>query len=829
MNMNSNFLPLLLTAVLVTASATAVEIEKLEASIETLQGYEYDKTGGVDLGWVESQVAMASVDDSVRDRAEAKLIESLAAAKTNDARQFLCRQLRTIGTAKCVPQLASLLDDAEISHMACYALGRIEAPEAGEALRKALAATSGRVKAGIVNTLVQIVYQPAAADIMKLVSAPDKNVALAAVRATGCFGTRADVETLLKMRDSVSEGVRVEVDAALLECAARLAANGDSEFAVRIYERYLRGKYPEHLRTAGLRGLALADETKALSILVEAIKGDDPAIRGNAVAMMALIEGGKTTEALMKLCGVAAPDAQELIVRSLAARGDTAAAPAAISLLASEHEAVRVAAIEALGEIGTREAIPILAKVAASGTPGEKRYARFSLAGMRGEEIDKAFIHHINAGDPQSRLEIIRAVGQRLDHKPFTVLCQVATSDLESSLRREAIMSMGRIGTPADLPALVRLAIAPKDASDRGTIKRAILIVFSKMDSRDSQADAVLAALQGAPDQARPTLLNLLATPATDRAFGAVSSAVASANSEVRDAAIQALCRWPGPAPVELLYKIASTSGNESHRSLALNGYIQLAPLTPDPTSCYVKALKLAKSDDEKRRVLGGLQHAGTRKALEIAESYLNHPTLKADAYQAAVKVLGVYCWQDRSGARAALDKIVTDAPDDGIRDQARNVIRKMDEYKSVITAWKGTPMFMIPGVADGARVFETVFEPEKNFGSEATIWRIILPEFEGGGKIDLEKTYGAVDCCCAYLRTTVHSPIDQEARLNWQADDAIKGWLNGEPTNAGTIRLKKGANLFIVKVGDHGGGWSFKCEILKPDDSPLDGLRYEL
>ena len=206
----------------------------------------------------------------------------------------------------------------------------------------------------------------------------------------------------------------------------------------------------------------------------------------------------------------------------------------------------------------------------------------------------------------------------------------------------------------------------------------------------------------------------------------------------------------------------------------------------------------------------------------------MNDQTLKAEAYMAAVKVSNVYCWEDRTRVRAMLDKIIADAPNDGIRNQARNVIRKMDEYKSVIASWKGTKSFAIPGVADGNRIFETVFEPEKDFNSKDIVWQMVLPEFEGGGKLDLEKTYGGIDYCCAYLRTTIHSPIDQEARLKWRVDDYIKSWLNGKPTKDGIIKLNKGANTFIVKVGDSGGGWSFVCEIVKPDDSRLEGLRFE-
>ncbi|MCA9412733.1 MAG: hypothetical protein KC944_16080, partial [Candidatus Omnitrophica bacterium] len=236
----------------------------------------------------------------------------------------------------------------------------------------------------------------------------------------------------------------------------------------------------------------------------------------------------------------------------------------------------------------------------------------------------------------------------------------------------------------------------------------------------------------------------------------------------------------------------------------------------------------LAKRDDEIRLILGGLHHAGTRQALEIAESYMGNPDLKEDAYDAAVKVLNVYGWEDRPTALTLLEKIADEAPTPKIRSQANDLIDKMERYKSTLATWNGTQIFKIPGVSDGRKIFETVFEPEKDFDSEDIVWRVVLPVFEGGGRLDLEEVYGKVDFCCIYLRTVIHSPVDQEVKLDWKVDDYMKAWLNGEPAESGTIYLKKGPNPFIVKVGEHGGDWNFVCQITGTDGEPLDDLSFE-
>jgi HEAT repeat protein len=771
---------------------------------------------------------MASKDPSIRGQIEQKLIEALGAATTNDAKQFLCRQLRTIGTEKAVPQLESMLTDPEISHMARYALGKIDAPEAGEALHRGLKKTSGKAKAGIINTLVQVNYGRALGDFMKLIGDSDKDVVIAAIRATGHFPCSSSVGSLRRARRSADKDIQVEIDAALLASAEIFLANGDKKRSAAIYEDFYSGEYPGHLRVAGLRGLASARGEEAAALLVEAIKGDDADLRRNAIGVMALIKGKKTTDIFVKLSKSLPADGQEQIVRSLASRGDVSAVSAIIEMTGNEHENVRLAALEALGDIGTDQAIKYLAKSAATAGDREKRIARASLVRMKGKKINEAFISAIDSGDAESRVEVIRAIGQRNTQKSFSSLHKVAKTDPDESVRREAILSMGRVGKAADLETLVQLAVTPKDSSDRSTIEKAIVIVYNKIEDENSQATPVIAALKKAPNESKPVLLSLLTRCATSKALDAVRASVKSSDNKVSDAAIRALGQWPDAAPAEELYQIASSSSNTVHKVLALRSYIRMAELMQDPMAAYNKAMKLAGRNDEIRLVLAGLHHAGSLEALEMAEKYMADENLKAEAYMAAVKVANVYCWQDSARAKVTLDKIIADAPNDNIRNQARDVISRMEKNKGLVAVFKGAGPYRLKGANDGRRVFETAFTPERNPDAEEVRWQIVIPEFEGGNRINLHRTFGNMDYCCAYLRTVIHSPTEQDARIKCEADDYIKAWLNGKQVIQ-DIKLRRGANDFILKVGDHGGHWNVKCQILKPDGSKLEGLKYKL
>ncbi len=829
--MNIRKTSFIITILLSLGAATieaAVEREKLAGLMNTLKTYEYNKIKDEDLRWIELQVGAASSDESVRAQVELKLIDALAGAATNDARQFICRQLRTVGTAKCIGQLEALLTDPKLSHMARYALERIDVPDARQALHRNLAKTAGKLKAGIINALAKASYVKAKTDILKLLSDSNEDIALAAIKAAGHYGGGDAVKILREARPAASKDRQIEIDEALLVCAENYVAVGQMSQASEIYQEFYSGNFPGQFRAAGLRGLALTQSDRIADLLTQSIHGDNADLRRNAIGMMAQIKGKKTTDAFLKLARSLPADGQELIIRALAARGDLSAAPTIINTVSSPHENVRLAALEALGAVGTPQSIAPLAQAASTSGGHEQQLARSSLVRIEGKGIDEAFIRAINANDAGSRVEVIRAIGLRNSQTPFSALLKVARNDAQSAVRREAILSMGKIGDSSDLNALLELALSPKQLGDHSSIESAVAAIFNKIENVDAQAAPVIAALKRAPDEAKGVLLSLLTRPATPSALQAVQAAVNATNSKVSDAGIRALGQWPNAAPADQLFLIASENSNKIHAVLALRGYIRMALSTESPTESFVKALGIASRNDDIKAILSGLGKTDTLEALEIADKYMAKDDFKAEAQRAAVRIAGKYCWSDGNRAKETLEKVISQTRDKGIGNEARKVLSNMEKLKDNIFVWKGVGPYRIKGINNGQKVFARRFEPELNSDDKALKWKNVRIALDRNNRIDLEATFGKIDYCCAYLTTTVISTRDQQARVHWGADDYITGWINGKSVGNGLVTLRKGANVLMLKVGDHGGGWNFSCRLTKPDDSALDGLKFQ-
>jgi HEAT repeat protein len=422
----------------------------------------------------------------------------------------------------------------------------------------------------------------------------------------------------------------------------------------------------------------MADGNKTLGLLVDARKSSDPGLQKSAITMMAELKGSKITDTLTGLYEGLGPECQELVILAFDSRGDSAATPEIIKAASSEHENVRMAALIALGTVGTEHGIATLAKAASAGSRDEMDVAKVSLARMKGEGMDEAFVRAINTGDDKSRVEVIRAISTRGTRKALPSLFKTAGTDKQPRIRREAILSIGKIGTESEIEGLISLAIAPYDPGDRSSVEKALTTVFNKTDDRDAQARPLIAAVKTAGDEAIPVFLTLLKIPATSEAIETVRTAARSRNNSIYDAAVRSMFNWPNTDAVEDIYQIGLTSENQVYRVLACRSYVRLTKISEEPTPMYAKAMKIAKRSNEIKLVLGALASDDALESYDLACQYLDKDEFKSDAYLAAVQVMSRYCLRDPEKGKIEFKKIMENAPNDDIRNKARQAIEKL-------------------------------------------------------------------------------------------------------------------------------------------------------
>jgi HEAT repeat protein len=222
----------------------------LEQAFEALKTYDYGMDRHV-LDPIDEAVVTARNDPAASKALESQLVAVLQSKAPRDARDYVCRQLRTIGTAASVPALEALLSDADMSHMARYALERIPDARAGQALERQLRKVNGQLKIGVISSLGT---RGQGVSLLKpLLQDSDEGVARAAAIALGRIGS-ADANKALAAAKPRPALAAVFADASM-GCAEKLLATGHGKEAKATYERLLKGNPSEFIRQAAERGL----------------------------------------------------------------------------------------------------------------------------------------------------------------------------------------------------------------------------------------------------------------------------------------------------------------------------------------------------------------------------------------------------------------------------------------------------------------------------------------------------------------------------------------------------------------------------------------------
>jgi HEAT repeat protein len=206
------------------------------------------------LAPIEEAVVASHNQADVRQDLESRLIAIVQGDVSRDAKEYACRKLAIVGSADAVPALTSLLGHKEYSHMARMALERIPLPEAGQALRGAVAGVSSELKVGVIGSLGSRRDTAAVAILKGLLNDGDPAVARAAAGALGSIGSVEAASALKAAISSAGANPAAVIDA-LLACAEALLASENRTDALAIYRSLAADNESRLVRLAATRGI----------------------------------------------------------------------------------------------------------------------------------------------------------------------------------------------------------------------------------------------------------------------------------------------------------------------------------------------------------------------------------------------------------------------------------------------------------------------------------------------------------------------------------------------------------------------------------------------
>lgn len=755
-----------------------------------------------------------------------------------------CEQLSIVGTRRCVGVLAGLLGDEQLSDYARFALEPINDDSVDKAFRDALGKVKGRKLAGVISSIGARGDAKAVSRLKKLVYDTDSGVSAEAIAALGRIASDDAIKIIVKVLSSGPVELRIPAAEACLAAGQQLSIRNKTKKAVALYNAIIKADAANHLTSAATYGSIIAQGESGLGLLIEQLKSDDPGMVEIALLAARKLPGTEVTKSLAGELPRLHPMVQVLLIKALLDRNDPAVVNVIEPLATSGNTNVRAEALKALGQIGNPSSVGTLLK-AADGSGTESDIALSSLRTITAEGIDQEIIQGMTAAKGKLKAELIDIIAARRFKAATPALLREAASK-DEIVAIAALKALSDMGQQQDLAVLVALLVDIDSNRVRSQGEKTVAAVALKMHDKSMRADVVLEKLNSTRDaDVRCSLLRVSGRIGNDKALQALRNALEDNDESIRDTAIRALATCVNTDALDTLMQISSTSANDTHRILALRGYIRLLGVDNKMSQkakagMYANAMSKVAGDDDKKLVLAGLANVSHPDALELITGYMDNPSVKNEAIYAALKVAQLTAGAAPSKARSTAMKINEISTSPEVKNQARAIVKAIDGFDDFIVAWKVT-RYYTEAHRDHNTLLWMALEPETPNNDAKWSLMPAATDADRPWILDLLKLYPG-DNRVAYVKTWVHLEKEQDAILEMGSDDGIKAWLNGKlihnhsvaraaipGSDKKGIALKKGWNLLMLKISQNVSGWEFCAKISNAEGITVDCFHQEL
>jgi HEAT repeat protein len=779
---------------------------------------------------------------------EQRLIAVLQSGASPAEKDAACVRLKLIGTSTCIPALASLLTDEQLSHSARYALEPMPLPEAGQALVDALAKTKGLTEAGIIYSLGVRGELQAVPALTKCLKNSDPMVASAAAAALGQMGGTSAIKALKAAAGGSTESLHAAAVDGLLRCANRFLAANDLSNAHLLFEQLYSSEKTDGIRLAAYRGMILTGGPRAVDLMIQGITGEAGPAQITALQLVPMLKAPALTEALSGLLPKLQTQVQLALIEGLEQRGDPAALPGLVSLTGTVSTENRVVLIQALAALGDSSVTAPLAEFAASGSPAEQKAARQGLVDLRRGEITRTLVKLLETSKPAVQSELARGLGSRDDKAAVPQLLELAKRGSDSA-HKAALDALALLIDPEQLPALLTLVVNAKNPSARSDAVTAVNSACQRLQTRRGAfaAEPLAQAVTSGSAETRVALLPVCSGLTQPQVRAALRACVKDSDMAVRTAALRVLCDSVDPGLLEDVVSLAGSTQDEKIKELAINGAVRLASAEEGPkrssrerVTTYKSLLAAANRSEEKRMILAGLEEVSDTEALALVEPMLQEKDVQTEAARAVARIAPSLPGNAAPMAQAALGKALAATTDSATHQAVQAALQEIEARADYLTDWQVSGPYRQNG-KDYAGLFDIVFPPEIQSGAGAK-WQPLpaSADAKGPGVMDLLKALGG-EQCVAYARTWVHSDQDEPALLELGSDDGVKVWFNDKqiyalnvsrPLQPGSdkvnLQLHSGWNLLLLKITQNNQGWAFCARLRRPDGSRMAGLHCE-
>ena len=332
------------------------------------------------------------------------------------------------------------------------------------------------------------------------------------------------------------------------------------------------------------------------------------------------------------------------LLSALADRGDAAALPAVIELLpTSRDEAVRAAAVSAVGSLGGAAELPLLLKSLADGAAAEKAAARAAIERLRGEAVPGEIAAAIKSSPPPIRIALIEILADRRALSTVNDILSAANGD-DAKVRAAAISALAQLASAEHLPGMLDAVLKAENGPERDAAEKAVAVVAGRIDNSRDRTNSVLSAWSKFNAQDQNALLPTLGRVGGVEIYTVVKAAMASNDSPTREAGLRALCNWPDTTVSDELLGLADKADTPAHRAMTFQAFVRIGSTRDTRTDLerldrMKQAMAIAKTDEERSLVVNRCRTSYSIESLRYVLPYLEQPNFVQLACETIVEL----------------------------------------------------------------------------------------------------------------------------------------------------------------------------------------------
>jgi HEAT repeat protein len=318
----------------------------------------------------------------------------------------------------------------------------------------------------------------------------------------------------------------------------------------------------ENVRRAAIEHLPYLEDERVIPALAAALEQETPRVRAAAALAFAQVESARALPYLLKALDDPTSWVRYFAARSIGQHGYTESLNALVQLAQTDAaRQVRIAAVDALGQIGGARAAAVLAGLAETTEMDLMSAAVDALGHIGHPDALPPLVEALRSTEQGRRIKAIAALGKRGGEGVAEMLQWVAAAaDGEQAVSQAAIEALARLATPEAIQSLVTLTA---DAARREASIGALVHLGER------HLDLIGQGIHHAQASVRRAVIDALGRMKQPRASELLMEALDDREESVRLAAVTALTHLGSRSAEKRLVVLARTDPDAAVRRAA--------------------------------------------------------------------------------------------------------------------------------------------------------------------------------------------------------------------------------------------------------------------